>query len=849
MRTPKCSIITFVATAVCVTVCTSVFAEQSAQDGRLELIVHAAEVSGDVYPVSGGIPFPRGELSSVAGIRLLNASGKQLPVQTQMLASWDAGGKQVRWLLLDFQPEGLAAGKNRFTLEYGPEVAVKRDRPAVNAERSSWPPEQIIGSLYMVDQDGKEYASIPDDEETRIELETSGPLRTVVRVHVWLQDRQGKRICRVILRLHYFAGLDRVRILHSLVMDADPEVVKVQGLGLRLSGPENPTGKVLLAGEQNDNQLIESRGEVSLLQESDEHFVVDGSKRREGRRSGTWLSAVGEKNAVGVFLRNGWEEFPKGLKYDGQRIDVQLWPDDGCPMLDLGAIAKPILNPATEEELREGLAAQPSASVSLYRFVTRGQKDWTMNSMLPLIRRAKELERELLPDRFAYYYVIFGKNGQGSMKTHELVLTALPAGVDGDQLNHFAKLVRTPPIVTASPQWNCRSGAFGPQIPYGTGEFTDIDQTMTYDELDDTARFREKLHLYGARNFGDYLNGNPATAGAVYKIYGEDAEVGITRRIGWMNNESHDTTIGAWLQFLRTGDPRIFYRAEAACEHVATVDQQHQFPSADRHLAESFYHTLNHYDGGPASSHTLSSGILLGYYVTGDRGLRETVIANANYYVEQQQQDGTGWYAGNSPSRSNIAPMTCILNAYTATWDKKYLNSLNRFLVVWAGVYDVQKHYLGGTLPYPGAEFLRLVDHPIFEDAYCKIMDDLRTKKSIDGQSPYYMPGLIYMWQKTGDPTYLAYCRLVFQWYRNSLETRGYADSVRRLVNGLPEFKYGMVSGYLAAGLAGLEEGRRKGVDFKAALKKLSAARSGELYYSIYGTLEGVPGQWVPSDF
>jgi hypothetical protein len=90
---------------------------------------------------------------------------------------------------------------------------------------------------------------------------------------------------------------------------------------------------------------------------------------------------------------------------------------------------------------------------------------------------------------------------------------------------------------------------------------------------------------------------------------------------------------------------------------------------------------------------------------------------------------------------------------------------------------------------------------------------------------------------------------LVFQWYRNSLETRGYADSVRRLVNGLPEFKYGMVSGYLAAGLAGLEEGRRKGVDFKAALKKLRAARSGELYYSIYGTLEGMPGQWVPSDF
>lgn len=832
---------------VLATLCSSSLALDSTEAGRLELTVNAAQaLSGRLHPITGSVPFPRGELSSADGLRLLDSVGRERAVQTTVLATWDSEGKHARWLLLDFQAACLKPGKTRFTLVCGPEVATAKEAPAVDPQKSSWSPQRIIRSLYVVDQDGNEYRAVADNEETLVQTETSGPLRTVVRVHLWHVDEKGRRLCRAILRLHYFAGLDQVRILHSFIMDADPEKVKIRGLGLRLDGPPTPTGKVLLSGEQNEGQVIEANGPVAVLQNYDDHFVITGNQQREGGRSGTWLCAVGEQRAIGVFVRNGWEEYPKALKWDGHKIDVQLWPTGGCPMLDLGAIPKPILKPTTEEQLRTGLAKHPRGTVSLYRFVTKGQKDWSLNSVVPLMRRAKELEKELLDDRFAYYYLPFGQNGQGSMKTHEIVLVGLSADVDNEQLNELAAHVRFPPVVTASPQWNCSTGAFGPQVPYGAGEFADVDRAMTYDELEDTARFRRKLHLYGARDFGDYVNGNPAMAGALFKVYGSDPKVRITDRIGWMNNESHDSTIGAWLQFLRTCDPRIFYRAEAACEHVASVDQKHLFPTPDQHLAVSFYHTLNHHDGGPAVSHTLSGGYLLGYYITGDRGLRETVIANADYFVDQQRRGGTGWYAGANPSRSNVAPMTCVMNAYALTWEKKYLESLNRFLAVWAPVYDVRKHYLGGTLPYPGAEFARLVDHQGFKNAFHKIMDDLRTKEAIDGQSPYHMPGMVYMWQVTGDDTYLAYCRTVFQWYRHSLDARGYADSVRRTVFGLPEFKYGMVSGYLAAGLAGINDGCSKGVDFSSAAERLRADRSGSLYYSIYGAVEGRPGKWYP---
>ena len=178
----------------------------------------------------------------------------------------------------------------------------------------------------MIDQNGNRYRADADDDETIIQTETAGPLRTVVRVHAWHKDKQGRRFCRAILRLHYYAGLDQVRILHSFVMDADPEKMKIRGVGLRLV-PSAPIRKVLLAGEQNENQVIEADADVTLLQDRDDHFVVTGSERREGRRSGTWLCAIGERNATGVFVRNGWEEFPKALKWDGDQIDVQIWPN------------------------------------------------------------------------------------------------------------------------------------------------------------------------------------------------------------------------------------------------------------------------------------------------------------------------------------------------------------------------------------------------------------------------------------------------------------------------------------------------------------------------------------------
>ena len=535
---------------------------------EIPLSVHLAAAAGSQgVPVRGGIPFPRGALAAADSLRLLDLDGHSIPLQSEVLATWDAAGTSVRWLLLDFQLKDHPAGTAQLKLVCGPHVP-GQSQPAVDPNQSPWPPSKIVSALYVVDQQAREYRAALDREPI-VETETAGPLRTAVRVHVWHVDAQGNKLCRAVLRLHYFAGLDRVQIFHSFVMDPDPNLVKIRGVGLRL---EAAGAMARMAGEQDTHAVFELTAPAQLLQESDSHFVVRGRAAHEGRRSGTWLCVATGDHSTAVFLRHGWEEFPKAIHWDGAVADVQLWPLERAPLLDLGSFAGPVLIPDTEAQLREGLARHPGAAVSFYRFVTKGQTDWSLSSVVPLMRKAQQLEQELLEPhgRFAHYYMLFGSsNGQGSMKTHELVLRRWTGAPTDAQLTEAAALVRLPPVVAATPQWNCASRAFGPAVPYGVSQYHQIDDAMTFAEYDEAAAFRDRLRLYGMRDFGDWTNGNPAVAGPIYRVYGPEHPVRISDRIGWMNLESEDNLIGPWVQFLRTGDPRLFYHAEAHTEAKA----------------------------------------------------------------------------------------------------------------------------------------------------------------------------------------------------------------------------------------------------------------------------------------
>jgi hypothetical protein len=82
------------------------------------------------WPISGGIPMPRGELRNVTNIRMLNSEGKEIPVQGEILGYWPEVKREgkapipasIMWLGVTFLGDIKENEKSKFTLEYGTNV-------------------------------------------------------------------------------------------------------------------------------------------------------------------------------------------------------------------------------------------------------------------------------------------------------------------------------------------------------------------------------------------------------------------------------------------------------------------------------------------------------------------------------------------------------------------------------------------------------------------------------------------------------------------------------------------------------------------------------------------------------
>ena len=86
------------------------------------------------------------------------------------------------------------------------------------------------------------------------------------------------------------------------------------------------------------------------------------------------------------------------------------------------------------------------------------------------------------------------------------------------------------------------------------------------------------------------------------------------------------------------------------------------------------------------------------------------------------------------------------------------------------------------------------------------------------------------MYDVTKDPVYAAYCQFWFEFQSFRLREAGRSDMVRRIVFDVPEFPYGNVLGYIAAGMAAVARARASGTDLEQAMAQLKAAQRTDQY-------------------
>lgn len=414
----------------------------------------------------------------------------------------------------------------------------------------------------------------------RVTLEQNGPSRALVRIEGRHAGGNGRRWLPFTLRFYLYAGSDSLRILHTIVFDGDESRDFITGIGLRFAVPlsgnalydrhvrfsgegaglfaeavRGLTGLRRDPGEEARQDQIAGRpiqsisahvqpllqyvpafGDWTLSQATADSFVI----RKRTRDGHSWLDADRGRRAAGLGyvgsptggvafgIRNFWESHPtqldiRGAADDFAQVTLWLW-SPSVPAMDL-------------------------------RFYHDGMGQDTY-----------EKQRQGLEITYEDYEPGFG-TPLGIARTSELRLWALPATPPREQLVQLADLLRSPPLIVATPQTLQRSGVFARSFArpeQRTPRVEQIEGRLGW-IFDFYRQQQDERGWYGFWNYGDVMHSYD-TDRHVWRY-----DVG---GFAWDNSEL-STDIWLWLYFLRTGRPDVFRFAEAMTRHTGEVDVHH----------------------------------------------------------------------------------------------------------------------------------------------------------------------------------------------------------------------------------------------------------------------------------
>ena len=600
-------------------------------------------------PVAWGMPWPRGEVAADSGFHLGG-----VPVQSWPLATWPDGSLKWSGHAVAGLPDGehtLAPGEPEASAdpvsvtETAEAVVVRTGATEWRVPRSGNHLVTGIGldgtpvarDVELVSERrgvpaGDRAGSVPAEEwvgQVRsVSVEQSGPVRAVLRldgVHVprATTDREVEEWLPFRVRLYATAGSPDLRIVHTLLWDADPATECLAGLGLRVAVPlrEDPLNRhVRIAGpmgadgrpgflteaaqgitglrrdagaEARDAQIsgrrITALSEVverllrfvpvwndwRLEQHSPDGFTL--AKRTSpdcswvkipgGGRSAGFAYLGDPSGGVGVGLRDFWQSYPTridvaGAGADAGSLTLWLWSPSAPPM-DLRSYHDGLGIEGTEEELR-----------------------------------AMDITYEDYQPGFS--------DPRGIARTHELHLIAYAATPTGDDLARDAASVQDPAVAVAPVDYLHEQRIFGDWAPVdrSTPDAERLEDRLEW-LVDYYVQQRELRRWYGFWDYGDVMH--------TYDVDRHQWRYDVGG-FAWDNSElSPDLFL--WHQFLRTGSPRTYRFAEAMTRHTGEVDVYHQ----GRFAMLGSRHNVQHW-GCSAKQARISSAIYrrIFYYLSAD---------------------------------------------------------------------------------------------------------------------------------------------------------------------------------------------------------------------------------------
>lgn len=668
---------------------TSLVGDPEKGDGResvaISLEVGPAAESSQLFarhrePITTGLPFPKGLCHSPQSLALFHGDGRRLPLQSKVLDTWSDGS--IRWALIDFQADVLAPSV--FRLETGSGAGAS-EQPSARLDVSEtdegividtgrarflvgcnrrFPFERVLvenrpaidpahSELRVQVEDG----SIAAARITEAAVEESGPLRTVVAVRGTLGQDRGEPLLALEARLHFFAGLSTVRFEVTVrnprraahpggywdLGDAGSVYVKDLSLTLRLPPDAGPASVLCSPETGAPPELVE--GSLELYQDSS--------------GGDNWRSS----NHI-----NRHRRIP--LQFQGYRF-------------------------VTDSVERSGRRATPVVSLARGdRRLSVTLPQFWQNFPKALEATPDSIMLRLFPGQFSDLHEIQG----GEQKTHTFF-----AAFAADEVTEVPLAwCRAPLLARATPSWYCATGA----VPYLTPAMD--DPHADYRHLVDAAieggdtfeHKRERIDEYGWRHFGD--------------IYGDHETVFTPAAVPLIShyNNQYDAVAGFAYQFLRSGDSRWRAQMNELADHVIDIDVYHTDRDKSAYNNGLFWHTYHYVDadtathrsyprasnvgGGPSSEHNYTTGLMLRYFLTGDRRAREAAVGLARFVVNMDDGNKTvfrwlsrgrtglatasGSFLYHGPGRGGANSLNALIDGHRLTGDQALLEKAEEII-------------------------------------------------------------------------------------------------------------------------------------------------------------------------
>jgi hypothetical protein len=555
--------------------------------------------------VSWGVPWPRGAVRREQTFSLAAAGGRALPLQSWTLAYWP--DDSVKWTA--FATVADAASSGALSLALGaaappaPPLRVTPGDAAVEIDtgrlRCAIPTQgaALIGAMTIdgrvVARQGRLLCTLENRSEldtrrtlrfedftgdTRnVTVEQSGPLRAVVKVEgVHRSATASRQWLPFVVRLYFYAGLETVRLVHTIVFDGDQETDFIRGLGLAFTVPMREqvhnrhvrfstggdglwsepvlplTGRRVLAapagagaiyaaqlaGQRIPNQesfnpagqkLISDWArwdDYQLAQLTPDGFAIHKRANAQscwleasaGRRASGLVFAGDVSGGLAVGVKNFWQSYPASLEVRGAA----------------GASA----------ELRAWLWSPDAAAMDLRHYDTRAHGlDSSYEDVQPGFSTA-----------------------HGIARTSELTLFPGPGVPSREESVRQAHAAQEPPLLVATPQHLHSARAFG---VWSLPDRSTPARRALEDQLDAPLEIYRKevdqRRWYGFWNYGDVMHQHDGPRHQWrYDVGG----------YAWDNTEL-GTDLWLWYSFLRTGRADVFRMAEAMTRHTSEVDVYH----------------------------------------------------------------------------------------------------------------------------------------------------------------------------------------------------------------------------------------------------------------------------------